>query len=130
MGFIDMGATMSFQRTRVYIAGPYSQGDVAENVHNAMHYWDRLWEAGYCPICPHWSHFQHFIQPRPYEQWLEYDLELLHCCDALLRIAGPSLGADREMWEAAKWGLSIFHSIEELQAVCPAALGHGAAGKE
>lgn len=36
---------------RVYVAGPYTKGDVCENVASAVRAADRLFELGYYPIC-------------------------------------------------------------------------------
>ena len=79
-------------KKRVYIAGPYTKPDPCINTHVAMLAWDELWALGFTPFCPHWSHFQHTFSPRPYSDWLAYDLEWLPACDAVLRLPGKKIG--------------------------------------
>lgn len=82
---------------KIYVAGPYTQGDVAVNVRNALHAASMLADAGFIPYVPHLSHFWHLVFPRPYEEWLKFDLIWLAQCDACLRLDGPSNGADGEV---------------------------------
>jgi hypothetical protein len=42
---------------KVYLAGPYTKGDVAENIHNVIKVADTLTDCGYVPYIPHLSHF-------------------------------------------------------------------------
>lgn len=87
---------------KVYIAGPYTKGDVALNVKNALRLADYLThKEGIVPYVPHLTHFWHMMYPQPYQFWLDYDMIWLKECDALVRIAGESSGADKEV-EAAK----------------------------
>lgn len=53
---------------RIYIAGPYSKPDQCANTHRAMKLWDDLFERGFAPYCPFWSHFQHTFKPRSYDE--------------------------------------------------------------
>ena len=53
---------------KVYIAGPYTKGDVAVNVRNAISAAQTVFEAGHDPYVPHMTHFWHMIFPAPYEQ--------------------------------------------------------------
>jgi hypothetical protein len=101
-------------KLKVYIAGPYTQGDTAVNVRTAMQAWAELLDAGYCPYCPHWSHFQHLLTPQPRRTWLDYDLEWLKVCAAVVRLSGTSEGADGECAAAMKLGIPVFHSVAEL----------------
>ena len=99
---------------KVYIAGPYTKGDVAVNIHTAIDYASRLMEAGFVPYIPHLTHFWHLVAPRDYEDWLEYDLEWLKSCDCLLRIPGESNGADLEAEYASEHGIPVYTSLEKL----------------
>ena len=93
----------------VYLAGPYSKGDVAQNVYNALRLADYIVQTGEAvPYVPHLTHFWHMMFPQPYEWWLEYDLIWLEKCDALIRIAGESGGADKEVVFANKKDLPCF----------------------
>lgn len=99
---------------RVYIASPYTRGDVAVNVRAQMEAADTLMDMGYCPIVPLYSHFQHMFRPRPYEDWIKIDLAKLEMCDALLRLPGESPGADREVAHAIGLGIAVVYSFGEL----------------
>lgn len=99
---------------RVYIAGPYTHGDVAVNVRNAIEMADELVKSGYAPYVPHLTHFWHLTFPGPYEQWLALDFAWLAVCDAVVRLPGFSPGADRETAEAIKRGLPVYPSFQAL----------------
>jgi hypothetical protein len=99
---------------RIYVAGPYTNGDVAVNVRNAYEAATRLADLGFAPFVPHATHFWHLLFPRPYEFWLELDNEFLPCCAAVLRLPGPSNGADKEVQLAERLGIPVFHEISRL----------------
>jgi hypothetical protein len=99
---------------KIYIAGPYTKGDVAVNVKKAMDVANDLMNLGFAPYCPHLTHFMHINNPQPYEKWLELDNQFVPACDALLRIAGESSGADKEVELAKSHGLPVFYSITEV----------------
>lgn len=101
-------------KTKVYVAGPYTKGDVAVNVRKAFEVGNELAENGFAPFIPHHTHFWHMLFPKPYEFWLELDKEFLLCCDCLFRIAGESKGSDLEEEIARSKGMPIFHNIDEL----------------
>jgi len=109
----------------IYIASPYTEGDPAINVRFQCRIFDRLLTDGRVwPVAPLWTHFQHTIFPRPYEDWLEYDKALLHLYDGCLRLVAeePSLnykeedssGADGEVEVFRAMGKPVFHTIESL----------------
>ena len=98
----------------VYIAGPYTKGDVAQNVHNAIKVADQLVELGHIPYIPHLTHFWHLISPRPWWFWLDYDLQWLEKCDCVLRLDGESVGADKEELAAHKLGKLVYYSIADI----------------
>jgi hypothetical protein len=98
----------------VYIASPYTLGDVAVNVRESLLMADKLVELGYAPYPPLYSHFWHFLSPKPYETWVELDNEWVLRCDVLLRLPGESSGADAEVALAKEHGIPVFNSIEEL----------------
>jgi len=99
---------------RIYIAGPYTNGDVAMNVRNAFAAANDLADRGFAPFVPHATHFWHMLFPRPYEFWLDLDNQFLPCCQAVLRIPGESSGADKEVDLAKKLGIPVFTAIEEV----------------
>jgi hypothetical protein len=101
-------------RPLVYIASPYTIGDVAENVARSMRTWNELWVNGFVPYDPLWSHFQQIYMPINWADWLEYDLHIIARCDALLRLDGESKGADCEVRFAKDRGIPVYYAIDDL----------------
>lgn len=99
---------------KVYIASPYTLGDVAVNVKKQMDAADELMNHLFVPFVPLYSHFQHMAHPRPYEDWIKIDLAWLPSCDCLLRLPGESKGADGEVEQMILLGRPVFYSIAEL----------------
>ncbi len=109
----------------VYIASPYTKGDVSVNTRFQCETWDRLMnDAKVWPIAPLWSHFQHTIFPRPYQDWIAYDLALIPKLDACLRLDSKydklnynetkSSGADGEVKLFTELNKPVFYTIEDL----------------
>ena len=82
---------------KIYIASPYTIGDVAVNVRDQMETAVELINLGFAPFWPLHSHFLHMHSPQPYETWIEQDKEWVLVCDAVLRLPGASKGADGEV---------------------------------
>lgn len=112
----------------VYIASPYTKGDPAINTRFQCRVFDILLSEGQViPIAPLWSHFQHLIFPRPYGDWLKYDLEIIQRCDACLRLEATcttanldyyeseSLGADQEAKVFKEAGKPVFYTLMGLE---------------
>jgi hypothetical protein len=99
----------------IYVAGPYTKGDVAVNVKNAISVGNNLRALGHVPFIPHLTHFWHMLIPHyDVNYWYRYDLEWLKKCDAVFRLPGDSVGADREVEVAKELGLPVFESYEGL----------------
>jgi len=101
-------------KIKIYIASAYTIGDVAANVKTQIDVANELMNMGFNPYVPLYSHFQHMIHPRPYQDWIERDLEWINVCDCLLRIPGKSSGADMEVQYATDLNKPVFYSKEEL----------------
>ena len=100
-------------RPLVYVAGPYTHPDPVDNTAHAIAVATRLLDSGHvAPIVPHLTMFWHLLYPHDYETWLALDFDHLRRCDALLRIAGDSAGADREVNFARGFGIAIFYDVE------------------
>jgi hypothetical protein len=99
----------------VYIASPYSLGDPEENVRVQIDAAHRLMDLGHTPIAPLLSHFLHLHRPRPYEDWLRSDLEIIPRCDMLLRLPGESPGADRETDLAMTLSIPVIYGWDKLE---------------
>jgi len=102
-------------KKKVYIASPYTIGDVAVNVKRQLDCYDTLMTLGFAPYAPLYSHFQHMAHPRPYRDWIEIDKEWVIACDYVLRLPGDSTGADGEVELAQVHNIPVFYSIEELK---------------
>lgn len=109
----------------VYIASPYTRGDQAMNTHFQCRVFHELMNDGIVwPYVPLWSHFQHAVFPRHYQDWIDYDLALLPKFDALLRLNAEipelgyvqeeSSGADGEVKAFEELGKPVFYSKYEL----------------
>jgi hypothetical protein len=99
---------------KIYIASPYTLGDVAVNVKRQMDVASHLIDLGYAPFWPLHSHFLHMAHPKPYEKWIDIDLEWILVCDGLLRLDGDSSGADLEEQFAKLHHIPVYHSVNEL----------------
>lgn len=99
---------------RIYLASPYTTGDVAVNVKVQLDAYNELLELGYAPFAPCMAHFNHMAHPQSYETWMKIDLEWLSVCDALLRLPGLSPGADREIKYAEEHKIPVFYSFQAL----------------
>jgi len=108
----------------VYVSSPYTLGDVALNVRFQCEIFDELIVQGVVPIIPLWSHFQHLMFPRSYEDWMGYDMDLIERCDACLRLPAKSHdpeyyqyesnGADREVARFKELGKPVFTSLGDF----------------
>lgn len=99
----------------IYVAGPYTKGDVALNVREAVITGNLLRLMGHTPFIPHLTHYWHMMIPQEYEFWLKYDMEWLEKCDAVFRIPGESHGADKEVERAKELGKPIFFTMEGVK---------------
>ena len=113
------------RKPTVYIASPYSKGDQAMNAHFQCKIFDQLLGEGkVLPVAPLWSHFQHILFPRSYQDWIDYDQAMLEIYDCCLRLSAKlpnvnyeeseSSGADAEVRTFKKLGKPVFYTIEEL----------------
>lgn len=113
------------RKPTVYIASPYSKGDVAINAHFQCKIFDQLLtDDKVIPVAPLWSHFQHLLFPRPYQDWIKYDQEMLYLYDCCLRLnsqldklgylESKSSGADAEAETFINDSKPVFYSIEDL----------------
>lgn len=92
----------------VYVASPYTKGDVAVNVRNNLQAADVLARGGYVPFAPLLTHFWHLLFPHPYEFWCDQDNAWIEKCDCLVRLPGDSSGADKEVALAESKGIPIY----------------------
>lgn len=108
------------RKPMVYIAGPISQGNQFVNCREAINWWWRLlknWNV--TPVCPQTSFALEMGKPHSqvdltHQEWLDYDFQIIERCDAVLRIPGPSKGADEEVRFANSKGIPVFIAAEGL----------------
>lgn len=109
----------------VYIASPYTKGDPGINTRFQCDVFNELMNDGLVwPVVPLWSHFQHIIHPRPYRDWIDYDLALLPRYDACLRlnatnhvvgyVQAESSGADGEVAAFKRLNKPVFYDKASL----------------
>jgi hypothetical protein len=103
----------------VYIAGPITKPCPMENARQGMAMFDLLLATGWCvPFCPHLSVFHHIYSPKSHAEWLAYDFQIISHCDALYRMPGESVGADKEEEFCEQEGIPVFDTLESLQTFC------------
>jgi nucleoside 2-deoxyribosyltransferase len=104
----------------IYVASPYTKGDKEYNVMRQISAGHLLMDKGFVPVLPLLSHFMHLRRSRPYEDWMALDISLLGRCDALLRLAGESPGADSEVAYARRHHIPVFYTFRDLFYYFPA----------
>lgn len=127
------------QRPIVYIASPYTRGDQSINTRFQCETFDKLMNDGVVwPYAPLWSHFQHGVFPRAYQEWIDYDLALCQRFDACLRLDATfkgggldyhqheSSGADGEVACFQRQGKPVFYNVEDLYKWVATYTGGGA----
>lgn len=103
---------MANQPLRVYVAGPYTGGNVNRNVRAALCVGTWILAAGHLPFVPHVCHFWDCMFPGDYETWMRWDLGWLEQCDVVLRLPGVSPGADREVARARELKKIVFEATD------------------
>lgn len=105
------------KRTRVYIAGPMTNGTGGtynmKKINKAIKTYFALIKQGFVPHCPQLTVFAEFLQPEcvSYKQWLELDRCYIDDCDVLLRLEGDSKGADLECDYARSIGKDVVYGF-------------------
>jgi len=113
------------RKTRVYVAGPYTKGNVAGNIRRAILAGEALERAGYASFCPHLNYLIDFVCPGiGWNEWLDRDKEWLAVCDVMLRLDGESRGADEEEVFAIENCIPVYTEMADLfRAVPPTFVG-------
>lgn len=99
---------------KIFVSGPYSKGDVVQNVRLAIVTGNNLRALGHTPFIPHLTMFWHMLLPHEIDYWYAYDLEWLDVCDAVFRIEGESRGADAEVARARELGKPVYTSYMDV----------------
>jgi len=105
------------ERPVCYVASYYT-ANPAQGVANAAHWAEKLVEAGYLPLVPHFSILFDMLMPQTPEFWYALDLGLLARCDFMFvcpdYLTAHSAGVLKEIAFATE------HSIPILYDVVPA----------
>ncbi len=97
---------------KVYLAAPYTKGDVCQNVRRVLDFAEILSANGMIPFVLHLTHFWHLVHPHKIDFWYAYDIEWLKSCDILIRLSGESTGADEEVSVAKELGIPVVYSFD------------------
>lgn len=100
--------------TYIYIASPYTKGNIDNNVHASLKAAEALIDVDLVPFCPLLYHYWDRWHHREYEYWASLGLKWLRKCDAVLRLPGDSPGAEMEIERAKSLGIDIFYSFNDL----------------
>ncbi len=117
-----------FNSMMVLIAGPYRSGTgddpekMAVNVHNMESYALPIFRLGHIPVLGEWFALPLVklagstrVGDEAFNEIFHPIAErLLEKCDAVLRVGGPSQGADLMVKTANERGLQIYYSLEEI----------------
>lgn len=111
------------KKYKVYIASPYTNGWMPDNVRLQLQAKHILLDYGFIPFAPLENHFAEIFQARKDKEWLNWDLEWLKVCDIVIRLHTyvndvelPSPGSDIEIQTAKDNNIPVrdFKSIKEL----------------
>jgi hypothetical protein len=109
-------------KTRVYVAGPISKGNLRRNIKQATDAGKELIKSGFAPMVPHLTCYFDGDEPDAHaggfdlKTWYGVDFPWVATSHALLRLPGESTGADLEVAIAKAFGVPVFHSVNELIA--------------
>jgi hypothetical protein len=112
----------------ILVAGPYRSGTgddparMADNVREMERYALPLFRAGHVPIVGEWLALplvalagSRRVGDAAFDEIFHPIAErLLRRCDAVLRVGGPSAGADHMVHLARERGLAVFHHLGEV----------------
>jgi hypothetical protein len=103
---------------RIFISSPYSNGDQQANMRRQIDAAQALRERGHHALPPLVvGHGWDKVHPATWQEWMEWCLVFLPCCDAVLRLDGESIGADIEERAAKEIGMVVYRRIEDVPAV-------------
>jgi hypothetical protein len=112
----------------ILVAGPYRSGTdgdpdrIAANIEAMTSVSLGLYRRGHLPVMGEWFAWPLIEHAERTEPGVDHDADLFHavaervlaCCDACLRIGGPSAGADRMVAEARRLGIPVYLDVAQL----------------
>lgn len=102
----------------MYIAGPFEQGNVMDNVGMAVRAGELIRAHGGTPIVPHAQGALHAIA-YPHiqrDEWMRMCREWLSRCDVVMRLVGESKGADEETSLAEDMSIPVIRVSSDISA--------------
>lgn len=102
------------RKPRVYIAAPYSNGYLLDNLRNAFAAGEEIIRSGGNPYVPHQSALHDLLFTHPPDFWYNFDLVWLEVCDALFRVRGYSPGSDNEEKFCIEHDIPIFYNYNDF----------------
>lgn len=114
--FVDQKPSHCLSPLRIYVAGPYSAPTISgihENVLAANRIGKLLALKGHYVFVPHTMTYG-WEEALSYEQVLDIDLSILRKWATAVYYLGSSPGADRELEEAHRLGLTVFRDLAEV----------------
>lgn len=105
-------------RPFIYVAGPISK-DPFGCVAQAASVFQPLRAKGWVPFLPQWSVIHQMVDPVEYEDWMSYDEEVIRHCKALVRLAGESPGAEREVRFAQSLHIPVYYGEHAVPPTVP-----------
>ncbi len=126
---------MSQNPMLILVAGPYRSGTgddpekMAANLRAMEAYAMPIFRAGHIPVVGEWFALPMLVQAGSKRVGDDVFQEVFHPiaerlvarCDAILRIGGPSQGADQMVTLASDLGRKVFHRLSEVPGCASAA---------
>ena len=97
---------------KVYLAGPYTKGDVALNIRRMIESAERIVDVGHTPFIPLLYHLWHLMSPHEYSYWMALDHIWIEACDALVWLDGESSGTQEDIAIAEELGIAVYSEQE------------------
>lgn len=99
----------------IYLSGPLTTGDTIGNIRKAIELGAALIDIGYVVIIPHEKALlMEMLNPKSYDEWLDYDFKCILRCDGVFRMPGESRGGDAEVGFAHQNGIPVYYSVQRL----------------
>lgn len=116
------GVDKAFMRTlahfvlpHVYLIGAWDEVNQTVKSNRVIDVADELYTSGVClPVVPDLLLMWHRRHPHPDEFWLEYELQIMKRCDAVLVVGDNESLASDELLEAHRIDLPVFYTQEDL----------------
>jgi hypothetical protein len=109
----------------IYIASPYTKGDMILNIRHQINVFDELKREGIVtPISPLIYAFVEITHPDKYENWMNYDLDLIEHCDGVyvtntevgdyIQLAADSKGVKMEIKHALENTIPVWYNKKDM----------------